>query len=200
MLVDIPLRPTPGQARGWLAAELSKPSYEKRGLFDRLSEGLDRFLSRLSEAGAALNWVRLTALLLTFAALLAVIIWLVTRVRGSARVADRTATPVFQTGFSAADHLAQARARYAAGEHAAAVVAAFRSLAARAVEAGLIDERPSSTAHEITGQLLHAWPAEGERIRAVGELFDEAAYGDRPISAEQARQAVELAAREPVAR
>lgn len=186
-----PLTPSGQQARAWLLAELSKPKYEKRGLLERVLGWIERALGKVVGAGGDVSWVPLLALTVAFAAFVIAVTWLVTRTRRTARV-DRSDDLLLQPGLTAADHREAARAAFAAGDFNGAVISAFRALAVAGVEHGIVEDRPASTAHEVITQLVAAHPTHDAPIRQVGLLFDEAAYGEVPMSEADARRAIEL--------
>lgn len=195
---EVPLHPSPNQARGWLLAELSKPQYEKRGLMDRISEWISRWLDSAVDAGES-GLISRLAVIVVFAVLILVVGWLVARTRRTARVKP-AGEEILDTRLSAQDHGEAARRAFEAGDYSAALISAFRAIAVGGVEAGIVEDRPASTAHEVVAQLVTAHAADAADIRAVGLLFDEAAYGERALTAAEASRALELGERLKVRR
>ncbi|MFZ2502374.1 MAG: DUF4129 domain-containing protein [Nocardioides sp.] len=195
MIVDDgpPLDPSPDQAREWLIFELSKPRYDKPGVWERLNDAFSRLLEKLITRGGEINWVITSAMLAVFAFLLIGLLLLLSRTRRTRRKARSTESPVLAEGLSARDYRSRAEAAFAAGDFAACVVDAFRALTAAAVEQGRIDDRPASTAHEVVVALTQLAPDSAAEITTMGDLFDQAAYGERPITAAEARRALDTA-------
>jgi hypothetical protein len=178
------IRPDPGPARSWLERELARAPY-------RQSAG-DRFLSWLGDLWRSLQASALNASPLSTAAAALVLVGLVVLVvLVASRVGReplRAAGPDPLRGpgtVSADEHRAAAEEAASAGDPALAVVEAFRAVAARAVERGLLEERPGRTALELAtdlGPVVPPWAAE---LLWCSALFDRVFYGDGSATEER---------------
>lgn len=195
------IRPDPGPARSWLERELGRPPY-------RRSLG-ERFLSWLGEQWQSLQAAALGASpLSTAAAALALVALVVLAVLVASRVRREPlrspgSDPALGRGLvPAGEHRAEAETALAAGDNGLAVVEAFRAVAARAVERGLLEERPGRTAHELATDLGSAFPSSEEELVWCSVLFDRVFYGDRSatgpvprdrqVTAAEARRVLDL--------
>lgn len=184
------MRPTGGEARRWLLAELSKPRYEKRNLLDRVTEWIARAFSQAVASDGRVSWVKLLIALAIFAALAAGVVWLIARTRRTRRGSGEE-QPIIDRTITAADHRANAQRAFAVGKYAEVVISTFRAVATAGVESGVVEDRPASTAHEVTTQLGAAFPDARAETEHIGALFDEAAYGERSITHAEAERALE---------
>ncbi len=176
------IRPDPGPARSWLERELDRSEYRQS-----LTE---RFLSWLGDVWAALQASALGASpLSTAAAALALVVLVVLAVLVASRVRrEPTRGPGADTALGtghirALEHRRAADAAMSAGDLDLAVVEGFRAVAARAVERGVLEERPGRTARELATELGPVFPSSAEELAAASTLFDRVFYGHRPPAA-----------------
>ncbi|MFW6774398.1 DUF4129 domain-containing protein [Nocardioides sp. CPCC 205120] len=188
---DPPLDPTPGEARDALRRELLRPEYNDSDLLQRIVDRLRRWLDDGVSTTAEAPPLQTFATLLVAVLLVLALVWLLTRLRGSARV-RRGGAVLGERGVSAAELRARAEAALAAGRHEEAVVDAYRALAVRAVERGRIADVPGATADEVARALVEASPDRAAGVPAAARLFDDVLYGDRPATADQARSVLAL--------
>lgn len=172
------IRPDPGSARSWVEEELNRPEY-RRSLGDRL----------LSWLGDRLDWLQASALnaspLSAAAAVLLLVLLAVLAVAVASRVRREPLRPyghepALGAGqVSAQEHRDEAQAALAAGEVDRAIVEAFRAMAARAVQRGVLEDRPGRTAHELAADLGPILPALADDLERASAVFDLVYYGDR---------------------
>ncbi|MDN7120420.1 DUF4129 domain-containing protein [Nocardioides sp. ChNu-153] len=191
ILADPPLDPAPGEARDALRRELLRPEYNDSDLVQRIVDRLRRWLDDGVSTTAESPPLQTFATLLVAVLLVLALAWLLTRLRGSARV-RRAGAVLGERGVGAAELRARAEAALAAGRHEDAVLDAFRALAVRAVERGRIADVPGATAGEVARALVDASPDRAAGVPAAARLFDDVLYGDRPATADQARSVLAL--------
>lgn len=186
------LRPDPGRARAWLEQELRRPEYHRQSLAERLQSWLLDLWHRLT--GSALHASSLsTATAVVLAVALVVLVVLVAgrvRVEAAARLPDEGV--LGPADRSADEHRATALAAVAEGRYADAVVEAFRAVAGRSLDRGLLADRPGLTAHEIAEAVSPVAPEHRGRLLAGAATFDAVFYGGRAASAAQAQQILAL--------
>lgn len=185
------LRPEPAPARSWLERELSRPEYRR--------SWLDQFLSWVGDLWDSLQAAAREATSLSTGAavlVLVVLVVLLTLVAGRVRHEPRAGAAgdgLLGLGpTSPEEHRARAEAALARGSHDVAVVEAFRTVAARAVRRGLLEERAGRTAHELAAQLGPLFPEHSAALQRASTLFDSVFYGDQPASQRDARWVLEL--------
>jgi hypothetical protein len=173
-----PIRPDPSAARTWLERELSRPEYRQ--------SPVERLLGWLGDRWDALQAAALGASPLSTGAavlllvVLAVLVGLVAaRVRRAPPGVPAAGPVLGSASVSAQEHRRGAEAAMAAGDHDRAVVEAFRTIAARAVERGLLEERPGRTARELATDLDPVLPAHADELTRASALFDQVFYGHR---------------------
>lgn len=189
---DAPLTPSPEEADTLLRRELLRPEYHDENPVRQLLRWLGRqFESALDRASGASPLGSLGALLV-FLLILVLVGWLVSRARGTARAPRETGAVLSEERTTAAELRARAVAALAAGDAGAAVVDGFRAVTLRQIEAGVLDEQPGATAHEVALSLGAAFPDRRTRIEQAANLFDLVLYGDRPARPEQAEAVLAL--------
>jgi Domain of unknown function (DUF4129) len=94
--------------------------------------------------------------------------------------------------MSADEHRRASLAALGSGDDAAALVEAFRAIAARAVQRGVLEERPGRTAHELTLGLSPFFPDHAQPMAEASTMFDLVFYGHLPATAADARSVLEL--------
>ncbi len=197
-LLDVPVDPTPAEARSWLRREMLDPDYHQGDLLQRIL----RWIGRVLDDGIAV--AERTPPLSLFAAMLVVLglvlglVWLLGR-------ADRSPgrrpgeTPLVDDPSLTAEQLrSRAEAAYAEGRWEDALVDAFRATATRQAERGRLEDLPALTAHEVGEALAAAHPDRTTQVREVTRHFDEVLYGDR--AGEQAWADAALALDDALAR
>ena len=191
-LTEPPLDPSPDDASSLLRRELVHPEYHERDVLQQVLGWIDRLVNGAVDAASR------TPPLSTFAAMIAFLLlalglgWLLSRARRTARAArDRAVLPAGRA-LTAADLRSRAERALAEGRAEDAVVDAFRALAARQVERGLLEDRPGATAHEVAAAVGAAHPDQRPRVDGTAALFDAVRYGDRPASPAQAEGVLEL--------
>lgn len=195
--------PDRDEARRWLEEELRDPGYAVReALVVRLWRWVSDRLPSLDLSGqlpAWAAWALLGGVLLAAGAVVA----FAARDRWRRATLAAPAGPgavLEEAGVSAADYRRRARAAASAGDHGAALLDAYRAIAAGAVERTLVEHRPGRTAHEVSVELAPALPAEAGALSAAADLFDAVRYGGAPADARQAATVVELERRVAAAR
>jgi hypothetical protein len=141
----------------------------------------------------------------TAAAALALVVLVLLVVLVAARVRREPAPgsgyePDLGTGATTAEeHRRAAEAGLSAGDLDRAVVEAFRAVAARAVQRGVLEERPGRTAHELATELGTVFPASATELAVCSGLFDQVFYGSRStagstpaLSRSQAQRVLDL--------
>jgi len=185
------LRPDPDTARAWVERELRRPEYH-RSLLQRLTTWLDDLLRQLQDAAGQAGGLSAVVAVALTVALLALVVALAVRVRRDP-VVDRGGDPALGTGtVPPAQHRQSAERALAAGRFEECLVEAFRAVAARATERGVLEERPGRTAHELAAELAPVHPAHAADLALVSRSFDAVFYGGRPAGADDARAALDL--------
>ncbi len=185
------LRPGPDEARSWLERELARPDY-RRSLLERFTSWVGDLWDRLT--GTALSATPLsTGVALVLAVVLAVLLVLaVSRVRrdpvGPTREDGLLSGPTIGPDGHRSAALS-ALGREAASE---ALVEAFRALAVRSVQRGLVEARPGITAHELVSALAPRFPDHTERLHRAADRFDAAFYGRQPVVPDDAQAVLDL--------
>lgn len=197
--LEPPLDPSGDEGRSLLRRELAHPEYYDADVVERLVDWFGRLIDR--GVGAAEGSPPLAALaaVVVVLALVAAILLLVSRARGTARSTARARPALLDGTASAAELRARAEDALGAGDHATAVVDAFRALAVRQIERDRIEDLPQATAHELAEALGRTFPEHRGQVARCADVFDAVLYGDRPATREQALEALalddELAAR-----
>lgn len=189
---DPPLRPSPDEARSELRRELLRPEYNETNLVQRFLTWAERQLGKGLDAASDAPPLSTLAGMLILVGLVALIGWLLSRARRTARSRDEDRAVLTDEVVSADELRARAEAALAEGRHADAVVDGFRAVATRQVERGRLANAPGATAHEVALALGREFPHLRERVDQGGALFDAVLYGDRPATADQARSVLTL--------
>ncbi len=185
------VRPDPGQARSWVRRELSRPEYD-RSLSERFLSWVGDLWAGLSRAALDASPLSTGAAVLALVVLVALAVVLAGRVRREAPRARQDGGLLVAAEVSADQHRAAARAAVEVGDHDDALVEAFRAVASRALERGLLEPRPGLTAHELAADLGPAFPEQQSALTEAAVLFDEVFYGHRPATAAHARSVLDL--------
>ena len=185
------IRPDPDQARSWLERELSRPAY-RQSLVDRFFSWLGDLWDRLMQGALEASPLSTAAAVLVLVVLAVLVALVVSRVRREPlRTRTRESAPV-ASELSAQDLRSAALTALSEGAFDAALVGAFRALAARSVQRGLVEERPGSTAHELAADLRPSFPGHAEYLDRASALFDLVFYGDQPATAPEAQAVLDL--------
>ena len=187
-----PLHPSGAEGRRLLREELLHGEYHRQHLFQRLLGWLARRLDGGVGAASGSSWATTLATMALVALLLVGLAWLLSRVRRDRRRRAEAEALLPEHHASAAELRRRAEAALREGRHDAALVDAFRAVAARQVERGRIDDQPGATAHEVAGRLAATYPAHGSRVGRTADLFDATMYGHRAASHEDAADALDL--------
>lgn len=187
-----PLDPSPDDASSLLRRELVRPEYHDRDVLQQIVDRVGRMLDGAVDAASDTPALSTLAAMVAFMLLTFALGWLVSRARPTARAAR--ARPVVPLGATVTAVELRARAERALGEGRAeeALVEGFRALAVRQVERGAIEDRPGATAHEVAVALSAVHPRHRLEVDRTAALFDAVRYGDRPATAEQAQDVLEL--------
>lgn len=195
-VAEPPLDPSGEEGRRLLREELEKlPYQERRSILDVISEWLtDRLAGATGPSAGLFSQVVMLALV---AALTALVIYAVTRIRVSNRrrgsatdddiVVDRT--------IPSEEYRRRAREAEARGDHSAALLDWFRALVRSGDERALLGDSPGRTAHELVGLLSRRFPDEATTLRQAGLSFDDVRYGGRSATPAQSSGMRELDAR-----
>jgi len=189
---DPPLTPTPDEARTKLRRELLRPEYNEQNLVQRFLSWAERQLGKGLDAAADAPPLSTLAAMVILVGLVALLGWLLSRARRTARTRDDDRAVLTDEAVSADELRARAEAALAEGRHEDAVVDGFRAVAARQVERGRLADAPGATAHEVAVALGAEFPSLRERVHGGGALFDAVLYGDRPATADQAESVIAL--------
>jgi hypothetical protein len=185
-LPDPPLDPSGADARSKLRRELVHPEYHQQNLIQEIFNWLLRKVGGgIDRAGQSSPLSTLMAMLIGLA-LVALVVWLASRARRTARVNEEKRAVLTDEVVTAAELRARAEAALEAGRYAEAVVDGFRALAVRQVERGRLADTPGATAHEVAEELAQEHTGLADRVHRGARLFDEVLYGDRPATREQA--------------
>jgi len=192
-LGDPPLRPGADEARSLLRRELLKPEYNEQNLVQRIIARIERLLSDGIDAAAGVSALTTLAAMLVLVLLVLALVWLLSRAgRDAVRRKDGVGAVLTDERVTAAELRARAEAALAEGRAAEALVDGFRALTMRQMERGRVDDAPGATAHEVALALESAYPEQRERVDASAARFDSVLYGDRPATADQARDVLTL--------
>ncbi|TQK29252.1 DUF4129 domain-containing protein [Arthrobacter sp. SLBN-53] len=172
--------------------ELTKPIYPRPSLTDRLTSWIDDLLYKAFASSDWLpgGWITLALFVILSIVAMIVIIRVARRTMRSTRdghdavLSDRTR--------SAAHHRRAAEAAAAQGDWTSAIRDRLRAVARELEESGALDPVPGRTATELAVTAGAARPELRIELSSAAETFNGVSYGDRPGSAEQYHQIVEL--------
>lgn len=191
-LADVPVDPTPDEARSWLRRELLAPEYHQDNLLSRILDWVDRAFGNTVGAAAEHSWLSMLAAMVVLALLALAVAWLVSRGRRTERLPRRREAVLADEAITADELRARARAALAAGEYATALVDGYRALATRQVERGRLVASPGLTAHEVALSLVAEFPDQAAAITQAAGRFDDVRYGERGATAAQAEAVLAL--------
>jgi hypothetical protein len=185
------LAPDPGTARRLLQHELAEPAY-RQSLVERFSDWLQDLWARLQQTALHASPLSTGAAILAVAVLVALAVLVAGRVRRETGGRPPADAAVLGSGVSPARHRAASAAALERGDHRTALVEAFRALAARSTQRGLLAERPGLTARELAEELSPLFPEHREALVAAARSFDVVLYGHQPATADDARAVLDL--------
>lgn len=185
------VRPDPGPARAWVERELTRPEYQ-RSLTDRFFSWLGDLWHELSQTALAASPLSTAAVISVLVVLAGLLLLVAGRVRREPLQQARDGGGLVAQERSPEEHRAAASAALEAGRYDAALVEAFRAVAARAVRRGVLDGRPGLTAHELAARLAPVFPGHAADLTRSAALFDVVFYGDQPASPADARSVLDL--------
>jgi Domain of unknown function (DUF4129) len=189
---DPPLVPTPDEARSKLRRELLRPEYNEQNLIQRLIGWVERQVGKGLDAASDAPPLSTLAAMVILVGLAALLVWLASRARRTARTRDEDRAVLTDEVITADELRARAEAALAEGRHEDAVIDGFRAVATRPVERGRLSDTPGATAHEVALALGREFPQLREHVESAGTLFDAVLYGDRPATAGQAASVIAL--------
>ena len=185
------IRPDPGPARTWVERELSRREYHQSPV-EQFFGWLQELWDRLQASAQNASPLSTGAAVLSLAVLAVLLGLLVSRARREpSRQASRDGV-LGPATVSAERHRDAAQAALDRGSFAEAVVEAFRAVAARSVERGLLAERPGLTAHELAEALAPVFPAHAPALRGAATRFDLVFYGGLRAVEAEARAVLDL--------
>jgi cytoskeletal protein RodZ len=190
--VDPPLDPSGSEARSKLRDELLHPEYHQQNLLQQVIDWLERQVNDGLDRASQASPLSTLATMVVFLGLVAVLAWLASQARRTARQRDESRAVLTEEAVSAAELRARAEAALEAGRFEEAVVEGFRALTVRQVERGRLSDTPGATAHEVATILATEHAALGDRVRASALVFDEVLYGDRRATRAQAESVLAL--------
>lgn len=173
LLLDLPLVPSPDEARRKLLAELARPEYG--GAQTLLNQWIDRLLGELLDRTPG-QLPTGPAVAIGLGIVLA-LIWLVGRTRFNQDQKRRERSALVDPKLTPADYRGLAEQALAASRFDEATVAAFRAIVSDLDRRAVLGDRPGRTAHEAATAMSSAFPAQAEAFRLGADWFDLAAYG-----------------------
>ncbi len=179
LLLDVPVDPTPPEARRWLIDELGKPEYTqaKPTLVDLVGQALaDWFRSVFTGASGT---PPLLAIGIGLAVVVAIIV-IAVLLGGRVGLNRRTPAAVELFGVDERRSASRLRADAAAaakrGDWTSATADAFRAVARAAAERETVLVVPGLTAHGFAARAGTAFPDEAEELDAAAAAFDTVRY------------------------
>jgi hypothetical protein len=188
------VRPGPHQGRSWVEHELSRREYHVDPVA-RFQAWVGELWDRLTGAALAAGPVPTALLLLGLALLVVAVLLVLSRVRREPGAGPDAGGGPLATGTVTPDeHRRAAEEARDRGAFDLAVVEAYRALAGRALQRGLLDARPGLTAHELASELRPRFPDHGDRLERSADQFDLVFYGAVPATAADAGSVLDLEA------
>jgi len=195
------LEPTPAEARDWLEQELNRSDYQSPWL-DSLIQWVVDQLRSLLEGAARLAGLSPVFTVLVALAVIALLVWVLPRVRRESRVTRSDGAALEDLTITAGTYRDRAAQAVRDGRYDEAVLDGFRAIVKDMSDRTLLDDAPGSTAHEASLALAPCFPEHAERLVRAADLFDAVRYGHRRAGADQAGQVqhldAELATTRPV--
>lgn len=172
--------------------ELSKPSYPKQNLTERISDWINDFIYRVINEGSDVpgGWFTI-AVLLTL--LVVAIIFAVRTARRTMRTNRKGDFQLFgATELSAAEHRATAERFAADGNWGAAIRHRLRAVARQLEESGVLTAVPGRTANELARDTAKFLPELTAELADAAASFNDVTYGGRPGTETAYRDIAEL--------
>lgn len=190
----VPVDPDREEARRLLEDELRDPSYQlHESLVVRAWRWVNDHLPALDLPARLPPWTAWAVLGGVLLVALAVVLFAARDRWRRGGADDRGRGGVLdEVGTSAADYRRRAQRAMTAGDHRAALLDAYRAVAAGAAERALLDDRPGRTAHEVAVSLAPVLPEEADALARAADRFDAVRYGGAATGAEEARRMLEL--------
>jgi Domain of unknown function (DUF4129) len=189
--VPTALHPDPDTARSWVERELSRSEYHQ-SLLERLYGWLMEQWDRLQAAALGASPLSTAAAAVVVTLLVVAVVLVASRVRRDPVRDPGTGVGPVDGLMSADEHRRAAVSALESRRHDVALVEAFRAIAARAVQRGVLEERPGLTAHELTVGLSPFFPDHVDALAEASTMFDLVYYGDLPPTGDDARSVLEL--------
>jgi hypothetical protein len=189
--VQAALHPDPDTARSWLERELSRPEYHE-SLLEQIRNWLGDAWLRLQSAALGASPLSTAAFIVVLAVLVVLVVLVAARVRNDPTRHGQQGALLVDGVMSADEHRRVAEACLGSGDLDVALVEAFRAIATRAVQRGVLEDRPGLTAHELTVGLGPAFPDHADALARASAQFDLVFYGDQPATAADARAVLDL--------
>jgi len=185
------LDPTPPQARDWLRQELAGPEYRSPWLDSVLRWFTDQ-IRKLFEGASQLAGLSPLITVSIALAVIALLVWVLPRVRRERRVAGSDRAVLDDVTITARHYRDQAAQALRDGRYDDAVLDGFRAIAKDMSDRRVLEDAPGRTAHEVSMALTTPFPDHADRLALAADLFDSVRYGHRRASAHQAGQIQEL--------
>jgi len=185
------LDPTPPQARDWLRQELAGPEYRSPWLDSVLRWFTDQ-IRKLFEGASQLAGLSPLITVSIALAVIALLVWVLPRVRRERRVAGSDRAVLDDVTITARHYRDQAAQALRDGRYDDAVLDGFRAIAKDMSDRRVLDDAPGRTAHEVSLALASTFPDHADRLALAADLFDSVRYGHRRASASLAGQIQEL--------
>ena len=190
--VAVPVEPDRDQARGWAAEELSRREYQaaRPGMLQRLVTWLRDRLENVMLP----SW-RGTRLVsgIVLAGAVGLVAYAVIRGGGLRRQVTGTREALYSgRPLSAAEHRAAAETAARVEDWPTCIVERFRAVARELEERAVLTPQPGRTADEVAREAGSWLPDLADRLCQAARRFDDVRYGDRPGSAQGARELREL--------
>ena len=157
------LHPDPDTARSWLERELSRPEYHE-SLLEQLRNWLGEVWLRLQSAALGASPLSTAAFVVVLVVLVLVVVLVATRVRNDPTRHGQRGALLVDGVMNADEHRRVAETCLASGDLDVALVEGFRAIATRAVQRGVLEDRPGLTAHELTVGLGPAFPDHADAL------------------------------------
>ena len=198
----VPVDPDRDEARRLLEQELRDPDYRVHdSLLVRAWRWVTDHLPSLDLSGQLPAWAAWAVLGLVLLVAGAVVLFAARdRWRRGTLLPEDAGGVLDDAGTSAAGYRRRAETAAASGDHAGALLDAYRAVAAGAVERALLDRRPGRTAHEVAMGLAPLFPDEARALAVAADRFDAVRYGAGRATADEAATVLGLERRVAAAR
>ena len=181
VFLEVPLRPTPDEARRWLAQELAGRGYDRPVSW--LERWIRDFLRRLTEQAMPDQLPNPTSVpvILLVVAVVGLLVHLIWRMRPEARRRREAAgtSALVDATLSAEDYRTRTATLLAARDFDQALICAYRAIVADMIRRTVLGRRPGDTAQEVARTIGLVFPDQFHDIHRAADLFDGAAYRQR---------------------